>query len=171
MLGVFDEGRLTDPFGRLTTFRSAVIVMTSNLGAQRGEPFGFSRNAPSGFDSDAMDFFRPEFFNRIDAVVTFHPLEGKTIEAIVRKELRDLASREGLQRGGVKLSWTDELVNHLAARGFDRRYGARPLQRTIESLVVTPLAKELVTHPEWRENAITIDLDENEAVVFRIGLS
>ena len=74
LLGVFDEGRLTDRFGRVTNFRSALIVMTSNLGADRQTPVGFDATARPRYRDEAMAFFRPEFFNRIDAVVTFHPL-------------------------------------------------------------------------------------------------
>ena len=71
-----------------------------------------------------MAFFRPEFFNRLDAVVTFHPLGPETIRAITRKELAAIAAREGLARAGITVRWTDRLVEHLAAVGFDARYGA-----------------------------------------------
>src|SRR5258705_1864355 len=74
LLGVFDEGRLTDPWGRLTHFKSAVIIMTSNLGAPVGEAFGLSKTSAPVYESETMGFFRPEFFDRIDAVVTFVPL-------------------------------------------------------------------------------------------------
>jgi ATP-dependent Clp protease ATP-binding subunit ClpC len=158
LLGVFDEGRLTDPWGRLTHFKSAVIIMTSNLGASAGGAFGLSRSAPPIYESEAMGFFRPEFFNRVDAVVTFDPLAPETIRAIAEKELRDLAQREGLMRSKLQLRWTAALVDHLAREGFDARYGARPLQRAIEMLVVTPLSKFLVDHP-IRDATITIDSD------------
>jgi ATP-dependent Clp protease ATP-binding subunit ClpC len=91
-----------------------------------------------------MGFFRPEFFNRIDAVVTFDPLTPPTIRAIAEKELRDLSQREGLARSGISLQWTTALLDHLSRAGFDPRYGARPLQRAIETLIVTPLSKYLV---------------------------
>lgn len=144
LLGVFDEGRLTDPWGRLTHFKSAVIIMTSNLGAATAQPFGLSRNDSPAYESEAMGFFRPEFFNRIDAVVTFDPLTPPTIRAIAEKELRDLSQREGLTRSGISLQWTTALLDHLSREGFDPRYGARPLQRAIETLIVTPLSKYLV---------------------------
>jgi ATP-dependent Clp protease ATP-binding subunit ClpC len=158
LLGVFDEGRLTDPWGRLTHFKSAVIIMTSNLGASAGGAFGLSRSAPPIYESEAMGFFRPEFFNRIDTVVTFEPLTPETIRDIAEKELRDLAQREGLIRFNLQLRWTTALVDHLAREGFDPRYGARPLQRAIEMLVVTPLSKFLVDYP-IRNATITIDSD------------
>src|SRR5262249_46929422 len=135
LLNVFDEGRLTDRYGRLTTFRSAVIVMTSNLGAGKQEPFGFGREPAGRYDIEALKCFRPEFFNRIDAVVTFQPLERETILRITRKELSDLGKREGLTKAGLRLTWSERLVEHLAKEGFDSRYGARLLQRTLESQV------------------------------------
>jgi ATP-dependent Clp protease ATP-binding subunit ClpC len=147
LLGVLDEGRLTDRFGRVTNFRSALIVMTSNLGADRQAAFGFDANARPHYRDEAMAFFRPEFFNRLDAVVTFHSLGPETIRAIARKELAAIAAREGLTRLGMTIRWTDRLVEHLAKVGFDARYGARPLQRTIEREVVAPLAKWLLDRP------------------------
>lgn len=158
LLGVFDEGRLTDPWGRLTHFKSAVIIMTSNLGASTSEAFGLSRSAPPAYENEAMGFFRPEFFNRIDTVVTFDPLTPQSIRAIAEKELRDLAQREGLIRANLQLRWTTALIDHLAREGFHPRYGARPLQRAIEMLVVTPLSKFLIDHPT-RNTTITIDVD------------
>jgi ATP-dependent Clp protease ATP-binding subunit ClpA len=159
LLGVFDEGRLTDPWGRLTHFKSAVIIMTSNLGAAVGESFGLSRSAPPAYENEAMGFFRPEFFNRIDTVVTFDPITLETVRAVAEKELRDLTQREGLIRSNLQLRWTTALLDHLAREGFDPRYGARPLQRAIEMLVVTPLSKFLVDHPTRRNATITIDSD------------
>jgi ATP-dependent Clp protease ATP-binding subunit ClpC len=168
LLGVFDEGRLTDRYGRLTTFRSAVIVMTSNLGAGKQESFGFGARPPVHYEGEALAFFRPEFFNRIDAVVTFQPLRPETIRAITRKELAEIASREGLARLGLRVAWSEVLVEHLAREGFDARYGARPLQRTLETLVVTPLARHLLDHPELRDGTLTVDLSPTGGVCFRI---
>jgi ATP-dependent Clp protease ATP-binding subunit ClpC len=167
LLGVFDEGRLTDRYGRLTTFRSAVIVMTSNLGAGKQESFGFGERRAVQYQGEALAFFRPEFFNRIDAVVTFQPLGPETIRAITRKELADIAAREGLARLGVRVAWSDALVEHLAKEGFDARYGARPLQRTLETLVVTPLARYLLDHAELRNATVTAELGASGTVSFR----
>lgn len=160
LLGVLDEGRLTDAWGRLTHFRSAVVVMTSNLGATAAAPFGLSPTAAPAYDSAAQDFFRPEFFNRIDTVVTFDPLTPPDVRAIAEKELRDLATREGITRWNVRLAWTDRLLDHLSATGFDPRYGARPLQRAVESEVVTPLAKFLIAHAPTARRVL---LDVNAA--------
>lgn len=165
LLGVFDEGRLTDPWGRLTIFKSAVIIMTSNLGSTAAGPFGLSKDVSPAYETEASAFFRPEFFNRIDAVVTFDPLSPEIIRAITEKELRDLAEREGLARLGIELSWSARLLDYLAGAGYEPRYGARPLQRAIESLIVTPLARYLVEHPELRDARLYLDVDAAGRVV------
>jgi ATP-dependent Clp protease ATP-binding subunit ClpC len=158
LLGVFDEGRLTDPFGRLTTFRSAIIVMTSNLGAGKQESFGFGPRGAVPYEGEALAFFRPEFFNRLDGVVTFQPLAPETIQVITRKELAEITSREGIARLNLRLEWSERLVEHLAREGFDARYGARPLQRTLETLVVTPLARHLLANPGLHDATLLVDL-------------
>ena len=122
LLGVCDEGRLTDRYGRTTTFRSSVIVMTSNLGAERRDTLGFG-NRPAPCADAVRQFFRPEFYNRLDAVVTFDPLGPETIRAITLKELGEIERREGLERAGLKLRWSERLVVWLAREGFDARYG------------------------------------------------
>jgi ATP-dependent Clp protease ATP-binding subunit ClpC len=147
LMGVFDEGRLTDQYGRVTNFRSAIIIMTSNLGSgqSRSVGFGGGETGPQYRDA-AMRFFRPEFFNRMDQVVTFRPLKPEGVKAITRRELDAIAKREGLLRGGIKVAWSDALVERLAAIGFDPRYGSRPLQRAVEREVVAPLARWLLEH-------------------------
>ena len=167
LLGVFDEGRLTDPYGRLTSFRGAVIIMTSNLGADRPEPFGFARASASAavYDDEAMNFFRPEFYNRIDSVVTFEPLAVEAMLQITAKELRDVARREGLLRHDLTLEWSDAVVSHLAAQGYDRRYGARPLQRTIEQQVVVPLSRFLLENAPSRGARLRLDMKEDTVAI------
>lgn len=147
LMNVFDEGRLTDRFGRVTYFRSAVIVLTSNLGASSGQSVGFGDRSTSNTArhlTAARQFFRPEFFNRLDSVVTFEPLTSEVVAQITEKELREISQREGLRKRGLQFCWTDEVIAHLAKAGFDPRYGARPLQRTLETEVVAPLSRLLV---------------------------
>jgi ATP-dependent Clp protease ATP-binding subunit ClpC len=147
LLAAFDEGRLTDRFGRVTTFQSAVMILTSNLGAKSGETIGFGAERGPDYDAEVMRFFRPEFYNRLDGVIAFAPLKEETIRQIAAKELTELAKREGFAKAELKLTWDDEVVALVARAGFDRRYGARPLQRALEELVVTPLARHLAQHP------------------------
>lgn len=166
-LNVFDEGRLTDPFGRLTTFRSAVIIMTSNLGARQQGSLGFGEQAKA-YEGEVMSFFRPEFFNRIDSIVTFASLGKASILDIARKELTDMTKREGVVSVGLRIRWTDELLELIAARGFDARYGARPLQRTIEERVVIPLARLLAEHPEICDCEIVCSLNDRKETVVSV---
>lgn len=157
LLAVFDEGRLTDTWGRVTWFRSAVIIMTSNLGAASSSSFGLIPSSTPAYEGEVRSFFRPEFFNRIDAVVTFDPLSPDTVKAIARKELQDLSKREGFTARNISLTWSDALVDYLAKEGFDPHYGARPLQRTIEKELVAPLARYLIEHPTLRDRGIHLD--------------
>jgi ATP-dependent Clp protease ATP-binding subunit ClpC len=151
LLAVFDEGRLTDRFGRVTTFQSAVLVLTSNLGAKAGGGMGFGTERGPDYEAEVMRFFRPEFYNRLDGVIAFAPLQEKTIQRIAAKELAELANREGFVKANLVLSWDDAVVALVSQAGFDHRYGARPLQRALEELVVTPLARHLAQHPQTHD--------------------
>ncbi len=181
LLGVLDEGRLSDRYGRTTIFRSAVLIMTSNLGTAKGKSIGFEavgqvanlRGAgqignllhAGPYETAVQDFFRPEFFNRIDAVVSFRSLDAEACRAIVRKELADLGRRAGLFRADLRLAAGDALVAHLVQIGFDWRYGARPLQRVLETRVVTPLSRYLLAHPYLRGTEVRLDVDAEGKVV------
>jgi len=167
LLSVLDEGRLTDRFGRTTTFHSAVIVMTSNLGAARAEPIGYGNSIPPDFERIAMTEFRPEFFNRIDAVISFQPLAPETIAALASRELEALARREGLTKASLRLTWTDAVIERLVAVGYDPRYGARPLLRAVEHLVVTPLSRWLLANPAASDSALRLELNGNLEVIVR----
>ncbi|MBZ0135404.1 MAG: AAA family ATPase [Planctomycetes bacterium] len=166
LLGVFDEGRLTDRFGRVTTFQSSVIVMTSNLGAGRNGGMGFGAQPGADYDAEVMRFFRPEFYNRLDGVVAFEPLSEEIIHRIAARELGELAKREGLARSGITLAWDDSVVALVAQAGFDRRYGARPLQRAIEERVVTPIARHLAANPDLRDITLHLHVDDAGKIAF-----
>ncbi len=167
LLGLLDEGRLTDRFGRVTDFRSAIIVMTSNLGATTRGAMGFGADStPPEFEGAVKKFFRPEFFNRLDAVVTFDPLAQAHMRKIALKELHDLSRREGLAASGLTLNWSEDLLAALVRDGYDHRFGARPLQRALERLVVTPLAKWRLKNTAVRDAALAIGL-ENGATTIR----
>ncbi len=158
LLGLLDEGRLTDRFGRVTQFRSAIIVLTSNLGAQAARSLGFAADAAPDYAAEVAKHFRPEFFNRLDSVVTFRALSADDVSAITRKELADLARREGFAAAGLRLEWSEELVAAVARAGYDPRYGARPLQRTLDAMVSTPLARWRLQHPALRDATLRVGL-------------
>ncbi len=165
LMGLFDEGRLTDRFGRTAIFRSAVVIMTSNLGSDQQGSFGFGGTVIADHEAHAMEYFRPEFFNRMDGVVNFAPLNAEHIQSITRKELAEIASREGLTKSKLQLQWTDEVVTRLAQTGFDRRYGARPLQRTIERLVIAPLSRFLLANPGLTNCTLQLNLRDDKEIV------
>jgi ATP-dependent Clp protease ATP-binding subunit ClpC len=167
LMDVFDEGRLTDRFGRVTWFRSAVLVMTSNLGSDFAGAVGFGGAgvlAASHHEAAVREYFRPEFFNRIDDLVIFNPLSEEAILEITEMELNSIAQREGFRRLGVTLTWTPEVMAFLAREGIDPRYGARPLQRTLETLVVAPLAARLLDAKD-RPTAVRCVLREGKVVL------
>lgn len=158
LLGLLDEGRLTDRFGRLTQFRSAIMVMTSNLGAQATRALGFVPADGADYESEVAKHFRPEFFNRMDGVVTFRSLSAADVAGIARKELTELAAREGFAAAGIRLEWSEEVEAAVAKAGYDPRYGARPLQRALEELVSTPLARWKSTNPGICNVTVRIEL-------------
>lgn len=169
LLGLFDEGRLTDRYGRVTNFRSAVVILTSNLGAEKFGSIGFGENAAPSFEREAQTFFRPEFFNRLDGVVQFAAFDKDSLHKITEKELSSISKREGLEKRGVKLVWTTAALEFLTHKGFDARYGARPLQRTVETFIAAPLAKFLLAQPAPLNNqSVLIDIEESEQVIFKV---
>ena len=169
LMGVFDEGRLTDALGRTTWFRSAIIIMTSNLGVSRAAALGFGAGAAASrpaVDLSAVHaFFRPEFFNRLDQLVVFNALGRAEVEQIARRELALLADRQGFRDRGIALAFTDALVLAMAELGFDPLLGARPLQRRIEEFVVTPLARMLAAlPPDGTARTITVGWENGKVV-------
>jgi len=163
LLGLLDEGRLTDRFGRVTNFRCAIVIMTSNLGSQQQRSIGFDDRPDVSYDREVRRFFRPEFFNRLNGVVTFDPLDHDSARLIVERELAQLCQREGLARRSLKVTWTSTLVDAIASRGFDHRYGARPLQRTLETLVAGPLANWIVIQSPAIGSSIHVNWNGSEA--------
>jgi len=157
LLTVLDEGLLFDTLGRATDFRNSIIVMTSNIGTQHGSSVGFSDSGSSTRLSDVRDYFRPEFFNRLDQVVPFHPLSPDAIREITRKELQALNERAGMREQDLQLTFSDALVEHISTEGFDAQYGARHLQRTIEQTVVGELANELLDRPDLEGSTLLVD--------------
>lgn len=145
LLQVLDDGRLTDGQGRTVDFRNAVIVMTSNLGSQLIQEMQES-NDYEKIKATVMDVvgqhFRPEFINRIDDSVVFHPLSEAQIADIARIQIDALSKR--LAQQDIRLSLDDDALHFLARAGFDPVYGARPLKRSIQQLLENPLAQSIL---------------------------
>ena len=163
LLTLLDEGILVDSLGRVADFRNAIVVMTSNLGAKRSITPGFIKDDSDNYSRSIKAFFRPEFINRIDHILVFRPIESAIVREIAVKELDELSQREGFVKRNILLHYSDALVDHIAIKGFDEKLGARPLQRQIEQLVVTPLAKFML-HNRHLENA-TLLLDYEAEIV------
>ncbi len=163
LLTVLDEGLMVDAYGRVTNFRNTIIIMTTNLGASQRKSISF-RETTSDEDnylSVISKHFRPEFVNRIDGVVIFNSLQEADILKITKKELNALKQREGFIKKALQLKFTEALVNHLARKGFDEAYGARPLQRALEQSVVNPIANWLLEHPQVQNCTIKVDYRKN----------
>ena len=153
MLQVLGEGRLPDAAGRTADFRSAIIIMTSNLGASPREQRrtglrveGTHLAAEAHFLTQVEGFFRPEFVNRIDRIVVFRALDREAMQRIAAREMNHLLAREGITRRNLLVEMDGAVIDLLLETGFSPVYGARPLKREIERRVIVPLARYLVAH-------------------------
>ncbi len=146
LLQVLEDGRLTDGQGRTVDFRNTVIVMTSNLGSDLIQEMAGDENymaIKSAVMAVVGQHFRPEFINRVDETVVFHPLRADQIRGIATIQLASL--RQRLAERDLSLEVDDEVMTHLADAGFDPVYGARPLKRAIQQLLENPLAQQILS--------------------------
>jgi ATP-dependent Clp protease ATP-binding subunit ClpB len=146
LLQVLDDGRMTDGQGRTVDFKNTVIVMTSNLGSQKIQQMTDAGDSEALIKiavlAEVKSNFRPEFVNRIDEIVVFHPLGEAQIADIARIQMKALEAR--LAKLEVRLTITDAALNLIAAAGFDPVYGARPLKRAIQQQIENPLSREIL---------------------------
>ncbi|MCI0339461.1 MAG: AAA family ATPase [Acidobacteria bacterium] len=175
LLQVLGEGRLTDAMGHVADFSNAVVIMTSNLGSeafQRGligfEQAAATRQAASRhFINAVRQALRPEMFNRIDRIVPFAPLDEETVLQIAEREIERIKKRDGIHYRGAKLKIWGGVTEYLARRGYDARYGARPLKRLIERELLVPLSEKLNNQP--RDVALLLNVwIENESLKFNV---
>ncbi|MCA8988316.1 MAG: AAA family ATPase [Planctomycetaceae bacterium] len=160
-LQIFDAGRLTDGQGKTADFRRSIIIMTSNVGSQLSEnpTFGFGQSDQvESLDTDIHrelgHTFRPEFINRIDRVVVFRPLTKESAERIARLEVTRVLQRSGVTGRNLSLNIEPSVYPLLLKEGYSRTFGARPLKRVIERLLLLPLARKLVTGRVTPESVI-----------------
>jgi len=174
LLQVLDDGRLTDGQGRTVDFKNCVIIMTSNLGSQSIQDYAKQESA-SGDDYQAMKakvmesvtaHFRPEFVNRVDDIVVFHALGRAHVRAIANIQIEILRKRLGQQ--DISLQVTEAALDLVGEAGFDPVYGARPLKRSIQSLIENELAQQLLAGKFVAGDQIQIDV-RNDALVFSTG--
>jgi ATP-dependent Clp protease ATP-binding subunit ClpA len=166
LLQVMDHGTLTDNNGRKADFRSVIIVMTTNAGAEtiNRSTIGFTTAREAGDEmADIKRLFTPEFRNRLDAIVSFRPLDQEIILRVVDKFLLQLESQ--LAEKKVEVTFTDALRQHLAKKGFDPLMGARPMQRLIQDTIRRALADELLFGRLTDGGRLTVDYDDSASEV------
>ena len=164
LLQVLDDGRLTDGQGRTVDFRNTVVIMTSNLGSDL-----IQGNQTESYDemkalvmSVVSQHFRPEFINRIDETVVFHPLNKDNIRAIAEIQLKRLINR--MESRGYVLHFTDATLNFISEIGYDPIYGARPLKRAIQQEIENPLAQQILSGSLLPEKPISVDYVDGKIV-------
>jgi len=157
LLQVLEDGRLTDGHGRTVDFRNTVVIMTSNLGSQRIQELAGEENyarMKAAVMEVVIEHFRPEFINRIDDVVVFHPLNAEQLRKIVAIQLRILRAR--LAERDIVLELDEAALDRLAEAGFDPVYGARPLKRAIQQQLENPLAQHILAGRFGPGDTITV---------------
>jgi len=158
LLQVLGEGRLSDARGRLAHFENAIIIMTSNLGAQHQRPkLGFGddeRDDEAYYTARAREHFRPEFLNRLDKIVCFASLSREQIGNVAKVALARIVTREGFEERAVRLAVSERALDHLATEGYSASYGARGLRRHLEQHLVAPVAALLSAHGSAAEGQL-----------------
>jgi ATP-dependent Clp protease ATP-binding subunit ClpC len=174
LLQVLDEGHLTDNYGRVIDFKNTVVIMTSNVGARdimQGRTLGFhGGESKKRFDKmqetikdELGKVFNPEFLNRLDDVIVFHPLDRQHIAEIVTIMLREVQ-----RRLGDEIRLTPGALDLLVAKGYDESYGARPLRRAIQRFVEDPLSEKLLTGEIGRGDEVEVDVaPDGDKLTFR----
>ncbi len=164
LLQLLDDGRLTDNHGHTVNFTNTIVVMTSNIGSQLiqqiSERGGSEEEMREALDESLKANFLPEFLNRIDETIVFHPLQRDEIEKIVNLQLGSLTAQ--LDKMGVALDVTDAARRAIAARGYDPSFGARPLRRVIQRQIQNPLATELLKRKSDESSAIIVDYEDGD---------
>ncbi|HHK66802.1 MAG TPA: AAA family ATPase [Candidatus Acetothermia bacterium] len=166
LLQLLDEGRLTDGHGRTVDFRHTILILTSNVGSEEFQSEASEETIQRKIREQLRKTFRPEFLNRIDEIIIFHPLSEEAIEKIV--ELKVAGLNERLAEQGISLSLTDEAKRILAKEGYDPHYGARPLARALKRLIENPLASKIVSGEINEGDAVIVDAAAmSDALVIR----
>jgi ATP-dependent Clp protease ATP-binding subunit ClpC len=182
LLQVLDDGRLTDAKGRTVNFKNTVIIMTSNVGSDaihNLQSVGFkeerSENAKETAETEMResvmkslrDRFKPEFLNRLDEIVIFHPVDEKMLSKIVELQIAVVAER--LKKQGMSIEVTDTAKSLLATQGYDPSYGARPLKRVIQHKILDPLAMEIINGSIVEGDTIVVDAKKDKIIVEKKG--
>ncbi|MEW6999591.1 ATP-dependent chaperone ClpB [Colwelliaceae bacterium BS250] len=166
LLQVLDDGRLTDGKGRTVDFRNTVIIMTSNMGSDLIQELA-GESSYEDLRTTVMSVvgqhFKPEFINRVDEQVVFHPLNAEQIQKIAKIQLKLLANR--LAEKQLSLEVTDDALAKISAAGFDPVFGARPLKRAIQQYVANPMSQELLAGKYSAGDVIHVDVEDDKLVI------
>jgi len=173
-LQVLDDGRLTDNKGRTVNFKNTIIIMTSNIGSGLIRE-NFEKitvlNHDEVVEQTKLQVFeilkqtiRPEFLNRIDELIMFAPLNESQIEEIVRLQISLI--QKTLKENSIDLNLTEAAIHYIADEGFDSQFGARPVKRAIQKLVLNDLSKQLIAGTVHNNESITVDYD-GERLVYK----
>ena len=169
LLQVLDDGRLTDSQGRTVDFRNTVIIMTSNLGSQQIQELSASGDY-EGMKKVVMDIvgqhFRPEFINRVDETVVFHPLGREQIRSIAKIQIEHL--RQRLDEQDIAIELSEAALDKLGEAGFDPVYGARPLKRAIQQYLENPLAQQLLLGEYIAGDVIEVAVKDDELTFIKV---
>jgi len=175
LLQVLDDGHITDAQGRKINFKNTVIIMTSNLGARsivNPKKLGFVSDDDKTRSYDDMkkmvmnevkDLFRPEFINRIDDIIVFHPLDHDEVKQIARMMIEETVKRVA-ENMDIAMTYTDALVEHIATEGYDQSYGARPLRRAIQNKIEDELAEAILLGQFKEGSEIRLDFVDGKVV-------
>lgn len=162
-LQMMDEGTITSSNGKKADCRNSIIILTSNLGAAANEKavIGFGNSERSGEDDKAVkEFFKPEFRNRLDAIVKFNKLDENSIRKVVVKFVHEM--NELLSEKDIHVTLTDTAVDHLVEKGYDAKMGARPMARTINELIKVPLSKKILFEKVSASTRFIVDYVDNQ---------
>ncbi|MCX7632877.1 MAG: ATP-dependent chaperone ClpB [Turneriella sp.] len=165
-LQILDEGRLTDSKGRLVNFRNTILIMTSNLGSEHLMNKSLTAEEQEVRVLETVrGFFRPEFLNRLDAIIQFHRLDHKHLQQIAALQLNLVIDK--VRERGIELEVSEPVRELIIEQGFDEEYGARPMRRAIETLLLNPLAKTLL-EGKFEQGSKIIALRKGDTVEFRV---
>ena len=174
LLQIMEDGKLTDSFGRAVDFRNTIIVMTSNVGASAANEAGTlgfetaaettenyaNKATKAAYQRALEDYFRPEFLNRLDDTIVFRPLERHDLRQVVELEFIKIAKR--IHEQGIQIALTVLAIDFLLKEGFNPRFGARPIRRTIEQHVEDPLSEAMLRGEFTPGTNLSVDVENDK---------
>ena len=175
---MLDDGHITDSQGRKVSFKDNIIIMTSNTGAQKivaPKLLGFAakeseeenyKNMKGNVMEDVKDMFRPEFLNRIDEIIVFHSLSKEHVREIVEIMINNISKRT-TESMNLQITASDEVLDYLLEKGYDKVYGARPLRRTIQNEIEDLIADEFLSGKIKRGDKVELLMSEEKTLTFK----